>query len=182
MAVVPVLDLRKVRRVSLTERAVLVVEPQIARMPVARDKYVRPAIPVGIGNGRAERPVLRPADARRRCLVGDGHRDRGRRRGRVRRRVWRGAHARDGWHRGNGRRCPGGERDGSRGTVRLFDERVRALPAHQREARPCRVGRKADDLVAGHEVGEHRQRVPQHRLAVLVRHPGGRPPVEKKHR
>jgi hypothetical protein len=72
LAVVPVLDLREVGGIGLAERAVTIVEPQIRWVPMARHKYVRPAIGAEIGNGRAEGPVLRAADARGRRLVGDG--------------------------------------------------------------------------------------------------------------
>src|SRR5215468_4575339 len=124
LAVVPVGNTREEGRIGRAERAVLIVEPQVRRMPVPRDENIRPAIAVEIANGRAEGPVRRAADARGRRLVGDRHRDRGDRRGRGRRRARRGADTRSGGHRRNRRGRPGGERDRPRRATRLLDERV----------------------------------------------------------
>src|SRR5262249_20578738 len=116
---------------------------------MARDKYIRPAIAVEIGDGRAEGPVLRAAEARGGSLVGERGGDRDRGRGGVWRRLRRGADTRNGRPGRDGGRTPGRERDGPRGATRLFEERVRALPTDQGDRRPRRVGRNADDLVAG---------------------------------
>jgi hypothetical protein len=80
LAVVPVKDGTEEARIRRAERAVFVVEVQVAGVPVVGDEQVRPAIAGEVGDRRAEGSVRGAADARGGGLVGDRHRDRGRRR------------------------------------------------------------------------------------------------------
>ena len=114
----------EIGRVSLAERAVVIVEPQVAWMPMARDEQSGQPSPLKSATAALKvqpgGPLMPAAAAWSVIVTGTGDLGGGVLGGGLGR-----ADTRRGWHGRNRRSRPGGERHRPRGAGRLFDERAR---------------------------------------------------------